>query len=907
MTSRGKFVDYITGGERGKSELGHGPFGEVSETYVDNVPWDMVLSNGIVREYGTGRVWKYFLPPEDVQTEWLTDPEQGLENQSFFLDLCMDLSKSLDNQVESLKRDTRRRFHSQTVRGVWKGIQVPKDFTPAHRDYMNRISQGFERPVWNTVFGVELLASETFYEAHGFVEHLQRWWDNILHPQSSDWIELAKDLQEVDMLFAKHGFREIDLIESPETWENMTSWHGIERPRYRMPRALRTSQAIAPVHGMSMILPRWGEVSFHALKPKDVISVRDPLHPGTSWAKDLYNPSHDVVAISIRGQIRSSKISANLLDLKLGKTKEDAMREAVEDLEDGAGRTLTAVRIARESVEARQYPMLDMMEIVVASRVPDPGKTNPLFGNLEKSGLDALLLKDRQTFGLFSTLPGYPRGVLRNTTSAKKRPHLSNVALPGFIGLSGLYRSTKPAASTGIFLGLSPAGHEYREIYTEMDAAAKYNRSPVILMTGRPGSGKTQMAIQMLSQMAYEELPVWFLNLKKTGTLKASFDLIGGYTISMDRAYLLKNPGVMDPKYFLKNPDDVAGIVSEVLFSSMRLYDTQDAAQAKSRRTRIAREILEHARDPRNKTTYDIFFGTFQNGQQVTEAITDKDVLNFVKDSIGGASPFWTAFVSPVPNTTLAAKVRSGGSFLIEWDGSMSLPDANKSAKEYTDNEMDMVNSAVTVFRYASENVSNTGGGIFVDESHAFKGSKEARRLLNTAAREWRQADIVLVMASQKLKDWLGNPNGGGDSLDDLSAFVERFFILAIPENDADEFEWFVRLTGQPHEDWLRRYLVNMGATKTDSAKGNLIPRAWIHDTIVGWSNPIICGPYPSKELDAGSTNKLDQHARVDEDEDYMKELEEAAREITGLTGKLALLEAESMREYDLPDDLSDL
>lgn len=901
--AKGKFKNFVSGGERTRQMFGHGDFYESSEVYVDPVPYDLYLSNGIFRERGTGRIFKYFKAPNDVKTEWLTNPEERLENQEFFLDLSVRLSNIIESQVDNLKNDTRRRFHIHAVRGADKGIDIPESFSPAHQDYMRRVNNEFSRPEWSTYVGVEILASNVFYEANGVMEHLRRWWESKTLIQETEWLELVKDLQEVDQAFTDSDFTELDFIDDSSDLQNLTAWYSLEDARYEVPATLRTANAIEPVHGLSIITDRWGEIAFHALKFKDEISISNPIELSESeWAKPLYNPDSGVVSINIRGEIRAAKVADNLLDLKGDRAMErhdKAEQDVASDLDMSARRTLEAVIAARSAVRNNKYPIFDNTELVIGTIVPEPGRTNPVFKRLGDYGLEALLLKDRHSQALMSTLPAYPHGVLRIPKGNRKRPNLSNVLLPGLIAMSGLFRATKPAAHDGIFLGLSPAGYEFREIYTEMDAAAKYHRSPVVFCSGRPGSGKTQFLIQVASQMAYEELPVWFLNLKKTGSLKSSFDLIGGYTISMNRDFLSRSKGVLDPKFFLRNADDVAEIIAEMLFTSMRLYGaTTSATDSAARRNRLTREIMERARDIRNETTYDIIFGNVNAG---TDGITDLSAQEFVRNAME-TSPFWAAFVSPTPNSILAKNVKSGGSFLVEWDESMTLPGAEKKVTEYTDSEVDMVNSAVTVFRYASENVANTGGGIIVDESHALKGSREARRILNTAAREWRQADIVLVLASQNISDWMGSPDKSRNSADtdDISAFVERFVFMALPTNDEDEFDWFCKITGQPEAKAMRDYLVNMGATPAEGAKGNVIPRAWVHDQIADWSGPIICGPYPERELSAGRTDKDGQAARLLNDEEQLKELEEAGRRVRGLTGKLALFEMDMEGVSDL-------
>lgn len=902
----GRFINYVTKKMMGQEDVGHGPMNRESETYVDNVPWDTILSNGIFRDYN-GRVLKYYLAPEDVQTEWGRDASDPLHSQAFFGDTLAQLGMTINNQVDRLRGDTRRGMHIQATYGEIHGVRPPSNFSERHADYMRRLGSGqLIRPSWNVFVGLEILPSEHMYEAHGFQEVADRWIDSILNPNEADWLELARDLQQVDQIMFQHGFEELDFDAWPDDMRALTAWFAEDDYRYHMPASLRTSNFGEFVHGKSILTPKYGEIQFNALKARDGISIQDPISPNMQWAKSLFVPSNDVVAISIRGEIRAPKISSNFLELKQDKRQERIIGE----LDEGAQVVMQAIQSARASVAERGYPVIDNAEVVIASRVPDIGKdNNNLREAINNSQFEMLLLKDRQVPALMSTIAGYPKGVLRAPRGSKKRPHLSNVFLPGIIGMSGLFRSHRPAASSGIFLGFSLAGNEYREIYTEMDAASKYNSSPVIYISGRPGSGKTQEALQMLEQMSYENLPVWYLNLKKEESLKPVFDLIGGFTLSMNREQLVRSPGMMDPKFFLKHPEDIQSIISSNLFSAMRMYSSADGETSTVRRQIINREILERARDPRNKTTYDILFGNnVKDPRYRTDPISDASVLSYVENAIE-TSPFWRAFVARAENRELADQVKQGASLLVEWDQSMTLPGADKDPKDYTDDEIDMVNSAVTIFRYATDTVAGSGGGVFVDESHALKGSEEARRILNQAAREWRSADIVLVLMSQRLTDWLGSPDAKASKIgqDNLSSFVERYIIMSISENDDEDVQWFYRITGVEESDAYRNFITDMGMrperddpSAADSSgrrrsrrakpsrPPRIVPYAWVHDQIEEWSGPVLCGPFPDMELEAGKTDKKAAQARREQTEAYMqkftmKGFEEAAEELRSM------------------------
>ena len=91
-------------------------------------------------------------------------------------------------------------------------------------------------------------------------------------------------------------------------------------------------------------------------------------------------------------------------------------------------------------------------------------------------------------------------------------------------------------------VGLGDDKSSYPEIMVELDAASRLNGTPVWLVSGRPGAGKTQLLLQLAVQAVMQGDFVAYYNPKQTGTLKAVFDYVGGVTISMKRSYLQDNP-----------------------------------------------------------------------------------------------------------------------------------------------------------------------------------------------------------------------------------------------------------------------------------------------------------------------------------------------------------------------------
>jgi len=898
------FIDSVI--RSNEEQLGHGPYGAESDTHVDAKPYVEYYQNGIFEGYD-GSIWKYYKFPADVQTEWLKKPENIIHNQKFFTQAITEFGRFLDSQLEKVRNDIRRPFHIQITQSESKGIRLPSEeedregrITQKTRDYLGRMTDGYTRPVWHQYMGVRLLPGTLFGDSFGFTEKVKRYFELMTNPGEIDLASMTRDLHDVDNIMFGAGFSELDFINNPEDFEQLTCWYGISDSQYNLTRTLQSARMREPLSGMSVITPKYGEIQLFALKPREGVNLKDPLNPDAAWAKPLYRPTSDVVMISIRGQIRAPKIAENLLELKnirkteAGRKLNDASRHEVA----GMISDLDAIERARYAINEYKLPMLDNLEIVMASKVKSEGETNPLFNSLKDYDMEAHLLVGRQPLGIMASIPTYPRQTLRVPRGNSKRPELSNVMLPGMLAMSGLFRSTKPCANFGILVGLSTAGHAYEEIMTEVDAAAKYNRVPGMLITGRPGAGKTQQLLQTAIQIANMGLPVAFFNPKKEGTLKPTFDHIHGITISMESNYLQENPGLLDPVFFLKNRADVAQTITDAILSANRMYEDPGAA-ANQRRTKIGSEIRDRALDPRNRTSYDIIFGNKAAG---TEPLSDIDILQFVSDRMK-ISPFWRAFIAPSDTSSdLQKQIASGRSFLMEWGSSMKLPDSSKSSKEYTDPEIDTVLSINVTFKYAADVVGGgQGGAIIVDESWVLKQSREAMAILTKGGREWRQANIMLIMGTQRIIDWIDarseKQGGTGSGVSNMSSYFDRYLFMAINEADENELDAYFDMTGLPDTEANRRWIIDAGPKKNGK-----LPNGYYIDNIYNWAGGLVCGPWPEYELNLGRTDKEGMAMRQRNNMDAAHRSFEKAAESTGYGGALIdvmMEDSELVSEFD--------
>jgi hypothetical protein len=226
----------------------------------------------------------------------------------------------------------------------------------------------------------------------------------------------------------------------------------------------------------------------------------------------------------------------------------------------------------------------------------------------------------------------------------------------------------------------------------------------------------------------------------------------------------------------------------------------------------------------------------------------------------------------------------------------MSLPDIRTQKHDYTDNQIDSLLSVNVAFQYASAAVSGTGGAIVVDEAWVLKASPESMNILERGGREWRQANIMLVLGTQKILDFMGT----GENEVNMTTYFSRFLFMALQENDDLEMDAFFKATGLPRDKKIEHYILNAGRDTRRGVVRNPIPKAYYMDELHMWHGGIICGPWPEKELNLGRTDKGGDEIRKGAAE---KNETEKVVERAGFSGVLADHAAEYLYEHDYEDD----
>lgn len=357
-----------------------------------------------------------------------------------------------------------------------------------------------------------------------------------------------------------------------------------------------------------------------------------------------------------------------------------------------------------------------------------------------------------------------------------------------------------------------------------------------------PTSNTVQM-LMMLAQAVYLGRSGIMINPKPRASAKGLFDLLGGVTIKMSTEYLNKFPGQLDPMFYMKDREQVGNILADMIISAMR-YNSNSTNAVKNTLTMetLRAEFLERAKMRANECSWDVIAGN-KRVDPPTPPLSNSDVIDFVQSKLKTSS-FWKASISkdPTGRSSFKNTIESGKPILIEWEGSINLPDKETPVDEYTPSQMDGVQSILNVFTYSSEILSGVrqGGILAIDEAHHLKRSTTIVNKLTTSGREWRSSGVTLLLATQEVMDFL-NPEDV-----DISSYVRLFIFMHIAASSKPNIERFLELVDIEDTDKLREFITH---AKPD--EHSPFPGAFIKDRTTKWEGGIVCGPFPKRELDA--------------------------------------------------------
>lgn len=818
-------------------------------------PYAAYFSNGLFQGED-GSMWLYFKMPEDVKVEYTETYSEAADTQSYLTNIFNSLGQSIFDDSEKTRKDTRIKFHIPMVREIVNEIQQFDDITPAHADFLRRMNVS-QRQAWHSYFGVELQMGNINADIYKVTDRVRNYVDFMMGKVDFEYNLYKESINLVTAVCMDNGMRPLDLTAHPEDFERLTAWYGVPDERYSMRPELTNTAIQVPEHGKSLFVPNYNEISFSAIRPRESrdMFTQDPFNVAdVRFGKALLAPNVNSVHINIRGEIRSPTAALNMFDQKADRSTHKL--EGSHDENSSSADRREAMRRSEQAEIAvaaanMRYAFLDNVEIIVANIVT--GRKNELNARLQPYNLEAVNTVMRQRFAINSTIPTYPNAVFKVPAGNSKRNPNVNTFYGGVLALSGLFASTKPAGRSGILVGLSDANFEFKEIYTETDAASRYKKPPLIMVTGMTRSGKTVQMLMMMAQVVYMGQSAVFLNPKPQSSLKPFFDHLDGVTINMNRHYLEENPGMLDPMFFLEDREEVGNLLADMIIRAQGM-NSKTNEQVKNVRSQVElrTQLVEHAKMPANECSYDVIFGNQRHGAN-SPRIDDDETLEFIRQNMI-SSPFWKASISTNPDgrSEFLEKIKGGKPFLVEWDNSMTMPQSFDEDR-WTQPEKDSVQSVVNLFRFGAEIIGNSrrGGLLVVDEAHIMKTSEVVMNMLKKSGREWAAQDINLMLATQNLSDFLA------DDEYNIRPYVRMFIIMKVPEQKR-ELDIFFDLTKFPRDEQHTYYITHAGINEADSVKTKkTIPNAIVIDTAYDWKGGIMAGPWPARELAAASGKNI--------------------------------------------------
>lgn len=841
-------------GERGASD---------SEEF-DRRPY-IALRGGMFYNPVTGDAWLYRKLKDDVSVKYAKSPEQAIMEQSYFLDIATELGELLNNQRERTRSDDRRLMQLLIVRDDDQAEIEFEGVTEAHLDYQRRMQENYDPVKWHGYIGIQLEKSSPYHETVGSAAIAQRTLEIYSDSVKYESSRLQADHDIISAILVNAGLQTIELFGNAEAdahLRRITAWHGVPDPTYHVANSLENIPFGEYRHGKSLELPAWGEVQMQAIRPqprKDIFEV-DPMDDRIRWGRHIFQPNSSCVMVSIRTEIRAPKVVENMLDQRVmnddtgmfgGEANQSNM--VVQSPSELRSQAKKKRRMEETSALANNGAALfDNTEIVTATIVGE--NRSRLTDFLASCDLEAIPLINKQPEALLSVFPCSPVRIAPVRKNNKVRSILTNQIFPGIIAFSGLLRSVKPASDRGIILGLADDDYDYSPILTDVEGASRKNKSPVMLITGPPGSGKTMQLQQMCAQAFYLGYFVGFLNPKPDSSLAPFFgDLLGATCISMNNDFLNDNPGLLDPTLFLDRKK-AAQILSNSIIRAMRLSENrgEDAAMKTSKIKSAINALYE---DERVRCAGDVIFGNkaaHLPGLSVDGPENEilKNVQTFVRARMG-SSPFWKAMIGEdgAVSQEIKTAIENRVPLLIEWDGELKLTD---NSENLGDEQIDSILSVTNIFYYIVRIAGRgrEGGMLCCDEAWVFRQSEDVMGLITGGAREWRQLNIMMVLATQRLVDFFTDDAGS-----DLASYIARMLIMSIAETDTRELNKYYELTKRPRNERETYYITNAGS-KEQSDGTRTIPKAMYVDTIEEVTTGLICGPWPSLEFEKARTDR---------------------------------------------------
>lgn len=786
------------------------PFGKRSQGRDDDAstywvtPWKARTDDGLYIGHN-GQVWLYrelVLAP----MMW-EDPATRLRVASPLENALYDLAQTSKDGGLGLQTLTRsREIHIAAV--TWETPSAPPEGTPVDlASFLSPVLQ-FTSPSKALVLGVRLWPSIAS-SGSTLRESVSKFADRVVKDGPLDLAPFEKDIETVNTILARNGARDVP---SKEARAHLESWFN----RGNGPHVTVVE------YETSVFVDKTDRIEVAAVQEFEIPAFTAPNAP---WAMTAQTHPAGAQLISVRGQLDPPSVARARLRRSERKIKAAMDEEAkTGDLDrPELSAALQAAEQAERFVMSGREPLVSNCSIVMARRV-GPDAPDTYIDELgDMYGMEVIPLPHRQMDAIDETLP---------TSSKRTNPFLQDVSI-AMLAHAGLQSYSNLGDGTGLFTGVvDPDG---ALCWLNPKAAPALNKAPMTLIAGRPGSGKTFLASVLAVQAAKAHEQVIFVNPKGSDSLSGIADLTDGRVVKLTE--IEQEGGYFDPFSYCSDPQIAASIAQNHILTVLG-----------------SRGGYEQG---------------FRGSQEIALVAGLRDAAAAGVRCVGEAFPYIDAHdptvtveiqrlaSDPLFRLGIAMEPRERpptdkSLVLIEFDRALPFPEGSDPAS-YNLPERLAIAAVQLVTRAASELLANSRGGMLVvDEAWMFLKSQEGMAALNALGRLGRSQNILPVLITQRVKDFV---SAGVD----MEEYISRVFAMAL--SDKREAEAALELCGLEITEERIEFLREAGPeAPTENAPGR--PALALHRDLHNRHAAVLVGPWPNSLRLQLSTNPVEREQR---------------------------------------------
>lgn len=332
------------------------------------------------------------------------------------------------------------------------------------------------------------------------------------------------------------------------------------------------------------------------------------------------------------------------------------------------------------------------------------------------------------------------------------------------VAYAGLANLSTVGDKDGALLGLTEA--DLQPAYMSPFAATRGDSGPLMLLAGGTGSGKTAALMNLVRQWSQIpttrgwRTPIVMIDPKSGSDFSEPVRKLGGQVMSLDD--LASADGVFDPIRTLvdrTSPQTIAKTTGEAVDLASQMLSSIDPWGG-DLRGRFEVDLLSALR-----------YGVENGGTCVGEALRIADAAHPLPEGLLPpimkmleATPLARAILGFSP-TTQALRQNEGLSLIMVGNARITLPDSGEGAWERSVIVQRIGSWVLRMMVYGSAaSVAYREGVVVLDEAWQFMIGPEGRAELDRLSRLARSQQVLVVLASQKVSDFVSADLLGGIS-----------------------------------------------------------------------------------------------------------------------------------------------